>query len=119
MSASRQQQLACLFRQALKRPDSERAAFVKNACGDDAELRAALESLLNHDHHADAVCLSHRHVSSIPSVACVISGAKEFQPNLASSIDFSNSGSHSSWIRLVYVRPILVDSRTMRPMLCR
>jgi tRNA A-37 threonylcarbamoyl transferase component Bud32 len=37
-----------LFDQALDRPASERAAFLARACGDDAELRRGVESLLAH-----------------------------------------------------------------------
>ena len=37
-----------IFDEALKRKTEERAAFLNEACGDDAELRAEVESLLKH-----------------------------------------------------------------------
>ena len=41
-----------LFEQALSRPPGERSAFLAGACGQDAELRAEVESLLDHDRRA-------------------------------------------------------------------
>ncbi|GAF83245.1 unnamed protein product, partial [marine sediment metagenome] len=52
MTSERLQRAHELFDEALKRPASERAAFVADASGDDAELRAQVESLLEHDQQA-------------------------------------------------------------------
>jgi serine/threonine protein kinase len=41
-----------IFLEALDKPLEERAAFVAEACGNDAELRAEVESLLEHDSRA-------------------------------------------------------------------
>ena len=41
-----------LFEQALEHTPEERAAFLADACGSDAELRAEVESLLEHDSRA-------------------------------------------------------------------
>jgi hypothetical protein len=38
-----------LFKEAVERPPEERAALLAEACGDDEELRAEVESLLEHD----------------------------------------------------------------------
>ncbi len=43
---------AAIFAEVLEQPSASRAAFVARACGDDAELRAEVESLL--EHHACA-----------------------------------------------------------------
>ena len=45
MTEARRQRLQELFDAALKRPPEDRASFVAEACGDDAELRAEAESL--------------------------------------------------------------------------
>jgi eukaryotic-like serine/threonine-protein kinase len=47
MTPERWQHLKDLFHDALERPADERAAFLAEACGDDAEARAALEQLLD------------------------------------------------------------------------
>jgi len=52
MTPERWQRVKELFHDALERPADERAAFLAEACGDDAEARAALERLL--DAHARA-----------------------------------------------------------------
>ncbi len=46
-----------LFAAAADRPPQQRRAFLDQACGDDAELRAEVESLLEHDQAASAVFL--------------------------------------------------------------
>jgi serine/threonine protein kinase len=38
-----------IFQHAAERPESERSEYIKQACGDDAELRAEIESLLASD----------------------------------------------------------------------
>ena len=43
------ERVATLFNRARKLPAGERAAFLAAECGDDAELRAELDSLLEHD----------------------------------------------------------------------
>ena len=48
MDDSRWQQIQELFRQALERPSEQRSEFLSRTCGDDAELRAEVESLLEH-----------------------------------------------------------------------
>jgi serine/threonine-protein kinase len=52
MTPERWQRIKELFHDALERPADERAAFLAETCGDDAEARAALERLL--DAHARA-----------------------------------------------------------------
>ena len=52
MTPERWQRVKELFHDALERPADERAAFLAEACRDDAEARAALERLL--DAHARA-----------------------------------------------------------------
>jgi TolB-like protein/Tfp pilus assembly protein PilF len=52
MTPERWQRVKELFHDALERPADERAAFLAETCGDDAEARAALERLL--DAHARA-----------------------------------------------------------------
>jgi eukaryotic-like serine/threonine-protein kinase len=46
LPADRWQQIESLCHAALARPAGERAAFLTEACGDDAALRAEVESLL-------------------------------------------------------------------------
>ena len=46
VSAERWQAIDAIFADAVERPPAERSAFVANACGTDAELRAEVESLL-------------------------------------------------------------------------
>src|SRR5262245_5561842 len=46
MAPDRWQQLESLYHAALARPAGERAAFLAEACGDDASLRAEVESLI-------------------------------------------------------------------------
>jgi serine/threonine protein kinase len=49
MIPERMQRAYDLFEQAIQRPPEEHSAFLIEACGDDAELRAEVESLLEHD----------------------------------------------------------------------
>lgn len=49
MTPERMQRAYELFEQVLERPTGERSAFLAEACGDDGELRAEVESLLEHD----------------------------------------------------------------------
>jgi len=54
VSAERWQAIDAIFADAVERPPAERSAFVANACGTDAELRAEVESLLAaHDGDTD------------------------------------------------------------------
>ena len=54
VSAERWNAIMAIFADAVERPPAERAAFVAEACGSDAELRAEVESLLAaHDGDAD------------------------------------------------------------------
>jgi serine/threonine-protein kinase len=46
VSAERWRAIDAIFADAVERPATERAAFLANACGTDAELRAEVESLL-------------------------------------------------------------------------
>ncbi len=46
MTPERYQRIGQLFAEALDLPSGERAAFVQQACGDDADLRAAVEKML-------------------------------------------------------------------------
>ena len=48
------QRVQALFDAAVDRPLEERASFLAEACGDDAELRAEVESRLEHDEAASA-----------------------------------------------------------------
>src|SRR5690242_16846036 len=48
MTAERWKQVEALFESALEREPAERAAFLDQACGDDAALRKEVESLLAH-----------------------------------------------------------------------
>jgi len=43
---------------ALDRPPEQRAAYVHEACGDDAEVRAEVESLLAHDHDTPSMLIT-------------------------------------------------------------
>jgi len=54
MTPERMQHAYELFEQVLQRPPEERAAFLVEACGNDAELHAEVESLLEHDSRAAA-----------------------------------------------------------------
>lgn len=49
MNSERWRAVEEIFHQALERPPSERAAWVNEACGEDAELRAEVSSLLESD----------------------------------------------------------------------
>src|SRR5947207_7766970 len=46
MNATRWSQVERLYHAALERPAAERVAFLRDACGDDGELRQEVESLL-------------------------------------------------------------------------
>ena len=52
MTTDRWEQVQKLFEETLKRKSEERAAFLDEACGDDADLRLEVETLL--DHHRQA-----------------------------------------------------------------
>ena len=52
MTTDRWEQVQKLFEEALKRKPEERAAFLDEACGGDAELRREVESLLAHHDEA-------------------------------------------------------------------
>ena len=54
MEAERWDQLAVLFEQALALPPGDRAAFLDDACGSDADLRRQLDALLGSDAAAKA-----------------------------------------------------------------
>lgn len=54
MTGDRWQRTQDLFEEALARQPDERASFLNKACGDDPELRAEVESLLEHDQEASA-----------------------------------------------------------------
>jgi len=49
MNSERWQRVRDVFEQVMDRPPEDRARFVAEACGDDAVLRAEVESLLQHD----------------------------------------------------------------------
>jgi len=53
MTTPSSDRLETLFHQALELPEAARAAFVDDAAGDDAELRAELRRLLEHDSAAE------------------------------------------------------------------
>jgi serine/threonine protein kinase/tetratricopeptide (TPR) repeat protein len=53
MDVERVRRLEKLYHSALERAAAERAAFLQNACGDDAGLRREVESLLAHDREAE------------------------------------------------------------------
>lgn len=53
MKPERWQQVDRLFHEALERPENERAAFLDAACGEDADLRREIESLLAADATAE------------------------------------------------------------------
>jgi len=57
MTTTQWQQIQELFEAAVDRPPQERRAFLDQACGDDPELRAEVESLLEHDEAASPVFL--------------------------------------------------------------
>ncbi len=52
MTADPLQRVQALFEEALRRTPEERASFLAEACEEDAELRAEIESLLEHDEQA-------------------------------------------------------------------
>lgn len=52
MDAERARRLEQLYHSALEHAAAERAAFLKSACGPDADLRQEVESLLAHDQEA-------------------------------------------------------------------
>jgi serine/threonine-protein kinase len=49
MESARWERVCAVFRDAVARPPQDRAAFLDAACGDDADLRAEVESLLTAD----------------------------------------------------------------------
>lgn len=49
MTPEQFRQVESIFRAACEQPSPQRAAFVARACGDDAELRAEVTALLEHD----------------------------------------------------------------------
>jgi serine/threonine protein kinase len=53
MERTRWHEIEEIFHRALERPVEMRAAFLDSACGQDAELRQEVESLLEHDRLAD------------------------------------------------------------------
>ena len=54
MHPDRRQRIDEFFRHALKLSSEERAAFLDEACGGDAELRTQVETLIKHDRQAEA-----------------------------------------------------------------
>ncbi len=54
MTTAHWQRVQELFEKASEQPPEERASFVSEACGGDAELRSEVVSLLEHDEHAPA-----------------------------------------------------------------
>jgi len=56
MKPERWQQLKQIFQAALERNPAERSAFLHQACGDDAELRNEIESLISsHEQAGDSI----------------------------------------------------------------
>ncbi len=53
MTPETYQRIGILFDEALERAPAERADWLRQACGADAELRAAVEELLAHHHEAE------------------------------------------------------------------
>ena len=53
MDPERWKQIEQLCEAALERDESQRAEFLKQACGEDQELRREVESLLRHQKKAD------------------------------------------------------------------
>ena len=49
MTPERYQQVKRVFAEASALPPAERGAYLERKCGDDVELRAEVESLLEHD----------------------------------------------------------------------
>jgi serine/threonine-protein kinase len=54
MEAERWEQVKTILQEALERPEPERQAFLHGACGEDASLRAEVESLLGHEAESEA-----------------------------------------------------------------
>ena len=52
-TADRWRRVEAICQSALDRPPSERAAYVRTACGEDTELRGEVEQLLTHESTAD------------------------------------------------------------------
>ncbi|MCP4594785.1 MAG: hypothetical protein GY842_28980, partial [bacterium] len=53
-AAQRHQRVMALFDEACELPPDQRAAFLELQCGEDRDLLREVESLLEHDAHADA-----------------------------------------------------------------
>ncbi len=68
MSRQRHQRIKELFLAACEREPDERAAFLQAACGDDAELRREVESLLAH-HEPDGSFLAPITTPVVPDAA--------------------------------------------------
>jgi serine/threonine-protein kinase len=70
ISAERWNAIDAIFADAVERPSGERFAFVAQACGSDAELRAEVESLLAaHDGDTDFLETPHSAARDAPTLA--------------------------------------------------
>lgn len=58
MTPQRYEQIRQAFLDLRERPQAERRAAIAEICGDDIELRAEVESLLEHDHDAQGTFAS-------------------------------------------------------------
>jgi serine/threonine protein kinase len=74
MTPERWQRVKELFHDALERPADERAAFLAEICGDDAEARAALERLV--DAHAAAGNFLETPAAPEPAVRPLLTGRR-------------------------------------------
>ena len=76
VSAERWAAIDAIFADATELPTAERAAFVANACGSDAELRAEVESLLSaHDGDTDFLEQPHAAAREGPDLATQLQAA--------------------------------------------
>src|SRR5688572_18971993 len=75
MTPERWQQIKQLYESAVKRDESERAAFVEEACAGDPELRREVESLLAYQDREDAFI-------ETPALEVAARGLAEERPSL-------------------------------------
>ena len=75
MTPERMQRVFELFEEAIRRPPEERATFLTGACGDDAEMRAEVDSLLEYDRRRDDDFMR------VPSARMAASGAATDEPD--------------------------------------
>lgn len=79
-SAERYERSIALFHQVCDLPEEKRVAFLADACGDDTNLRRAVDLLLQHDSNADTAVVAGDQGEGIRALSAIAIGDDETMP---------------------------------------